>query len=174
MITTNYKEHITKYNDFPKVGVEFYDISSLLSKPEIFKEAIKEIAKQFREKGIDKIVGIESRGFLFAAPLALELNVGLVMLRKPNKLPGVCLQYPYLSEYSSSKLEIQENALKPDEKVLIIDDLLATGGTILIAIDLVESLGAKVVSLGFLIEVEKFKSREKLSNYSIFSLIKYE
>jgi len=171
---SQYKKFINEVKDFPKTGIDFYDISPLLSNPEFFRKAIKEIAKQCSFEKIDKIISIESRGFLFAAPLALEMNTGLVMIRKPGKLPGVCHQMKHNSEYSESTLEIQEDSVKKGEKVLIIDDLLATGGTTLAAIKLVETLGAKVVRLGFLIEVEKFKAREKLTNYSTFSLIRYE
>ncbi|MDD4779242.1 MAG: adenine phosphoribosyltransferase [Tissierellia bacterium] len=169
----NLKEKIRVIDDFPSKGISFKDITTLLKDAKALNECIKQMAEKFKDLEVDLVVGPESRGFIFATPLAYLLGTGFVPVRKPGKLPAETVKYEYELEYGSDSLEIHKDAIKPNQKVLIIDDLLATGGTMIAAAKLVEELGGDVVGLGFLIELEDLKGREKLNNYRVESLIKY-
>lgn len=172
----DYKSFIKEVRDFPKEGILFQDLTPLIENKDAFKSAIQEMSEQYKDRvyfpKIDKIVGIESRGFLFAAPIAIELETGLVMIRKRGKLPRKVLRQFHELEYGKAALDIHEDSIKKGENILIIDDLLATGGTISAAIRLVEKLKGNIVGLCFLIEIESFKGREK-TDYPVYSLIKY-
>ncbi|WP_326909556.1 adenine phosphoribosyltransferase [Sedimentibacter sp. MB31-C6] len=167
------KEKIRVIDGFPTEGISFKDITTLLKDADGLKESINQMAEKFKDVKVDLVVGPESRGFIFATPLAYLLGTGFVPVRKPGKLPGDTIKYEYSLEYGSDSLEIHKDSIKPGQKVLIIDDLLATGGTMIAAAKLVEQLGGVVAGLGFLIELEELKGRDKLANYRVESLIKY-
>ncbi len=155
-------------------GVVFWDITPLLQDKQAFKEAIDKLAEHYKDKDIDVIVSNEARGFIVGAPLAYKLSVGFVPVRKKGKLPSKCVQLTYEKEYEKDTIEMHEDAVKKGDKVLIIDDLLATGGTVKANIDLVEKMGGEIVGLGFLIELEYLQPRKLLGDkYEAFSLIKY-
>ncbi len=169
----NLKQHIRRIPEFK--GVVFWDITTLLKDPACFKETIKQLADHYRGKKIDLIVSNEARGFIIGAPLAYELGVGFVPIRKKGKLPYKCLDYTYKTEYSSDTIQIHEDAIAKSQNILIIDDLLATGGTIKANIELVEKLGGKVAGLGFLIELGYLDGRKLIGNkYDVFSLVTYK
>ena len=159
--------------DFPKKGIIFKDITPLLADQAAFAEMIKHIAAQFRGAGITKVLGIEARGFLLAAPIAMELGAGLIPVRKKGKLPYKTVSASYELEYGTDTLEMHADAVKAGEKVLIVDDVLATGGTAAAVCALVEKLGGKVAGIAMLIELEFLKGRNKLPGRPIHSLIKY-
>lgn len=170
----NYKDYITSIVDFPKKGIIFRDITSFIGHGEAFRASIKEFSEFAREKGADVIAGPESRGFIFGAPVAAELGIGFVPVRKPGKLPREVISCSYDLEYGSNTVEIHKDAIQKGQKVVIIDDLLATGGTTEAAIKLVEELGGIVVGIAYLIELaEEFDGRGRLKNYPVLSLIKY-
>lgn len=159
--------------DFPLPGIIFKDITTLIGNGPAFNEVIALMVDRYRDRGITAVAGIESRGFIFGAPLALHLGVGLVPVRKPGKLPADTYEIEYSLEYGTNKLEIHRDAFEPGAKVLVVDDLLATGGTIAAASKLIEQAGGTVVELAFVVELEFLKGREKLSPYSVYSLIQY-
>ncbi|MDK2835585.1 MAG: adenine phosphoribosyltransferase [Thermosediminibacterales bacterium] len=167
------KSKIREIKDFPKAGICFKDITTLLKDGKSFKYAIQQMAKDLEDKKIDVIAGPEARGFLIGAPLAYELGVGFVPARKKGKLPAEVIKAEYQLEYGTDILEMHKDAIKPGQKVLVVDDLLATGGTIVSTIKLVEELGGEVVGLSFLIELSFLNGREALSDYEVFSIIKY-
>lgn len=167
------QKYIRTIEDFPTEGISFKDVTTLLQDGDAFKYAVKAIADKLRELEVDIIVGPEARGFLFGAPVAYELGVGFVPVRKPGKLPSETISYEYELEYGKDALEIHKDAIKKGARVAVVDDLLATGGTILSAVRLVEQLGGKVVHVGFLIELEFLKGRENLKGYEVSSIIKY-
>lgn len=169
----NLEKYIRVIEDFPIEGISFKDVTTLLKDGEAFRYAVKLMADEIRDKDVDVVVGPEARGFLFGAPIAYELGVGFVPVRKPGKLPGETLKYEYKLEYGTDSLEIHKDAIKPGDRVAIVDDLLATGGTILSVVKMIESLGGIVVHIGFLIELEELMGRKVLSNYNISSIIKY-
>lgn len=170
----NYKDYITSIKDFPKEGIIFRDITTFIGHGEAFRASIKEFAEFAKEKGADVIVGPESRGFIFGAPVAAELGIGFVPVRKPGKLPREVISCSYDLEYGSNTVEIHKDAIKKGQKVVIIDDLLATGGTTEAAIKLIEELGGVVTGIAYLIELaEEFDGRGRLKNYPVLSLIKY-
>ena len=158
----NIKNHIRGIPDFPKPGILFYDISTLLANAEAWQFAINELVKEVAPLKPDLLAGIESRGFLLAAPLALELGLGFTMVRKQGKLPGPCVKYEYQLEYGTDTLEIQEDAVKPGQKIVLLDDLLATGGTMLAATELLRKVGADVVGSACIIELNFLNGRETL------------
>jgi adenine phosphoribosyltransferase len=160
--------------DFPKPGILFYDITTLLVSPLAFREAIRRMADRFRENRIDLVAAAEARGFLFAAPLALELNAGLVPIRKKGKLPYHTMSYSYGLEYGADTVEIHRDAVPAGANVLMVDDLLATGGTMNACCKLVEQSGGKVAGCGFLIELTSLGGRKTLGSYDTFSLLQYE
>ncbi|HEY8362835.1 MAG TPA: adenine phosphoribosyltransferase [Tissierellaceae bacterium] len=167
------KEKIRVIMDFPKKGISFKDITTLLKDGEAFKTAIKSLADLVREKDFDLVAGPEARGFIIGAPLAYELGKGFVPARKKGKLPGETIKAEYQLEYGTDVLEMHKDAIKKGQKVLVVDDLLATGGTIFSTIELVEKLGGIVTAVAFLIELTELKGRESLSKYEVISLIKY-
>ena len=167
------KDKIRVIEDFPEEGISFKDITTLLKDKDSFKKCIDEMAQKFKDCNVDIVVGPESRGFIFATPLAYILGAGFVPVRKPGKLPAKTLKFTYNLEYGTDSLEIHQDAVKKGQNILIIDDLLATGGTMSATAKLVSELGGNVVGLGFLIELEDLKGREKLSEYRVESLIKY-
>ena len=158
----NIKNHIRGIPDFPKPGILFHDISTLLANADAWQFAINELAKEVAPLKPDLLAGIESRGFLLAAPLALELGLGFTMVRKQGKLPGPCVKYEYQLEYGTDILEIQEDAVKPGEKIVLLDDLLATGGTMLAATELLRKVGADVIGSACIIELNFLNGRKKL------------
>ena len=171
----NYEDYIASVPGFPKEGILFRDITPLLQDGKAFNHALKDIAKFAKKLGADVILGPESRGFIFGCPVASKLGIGFVPVRKPGKLPRKTIEESYELEYGTNTLSIHEDALKPGQKVLIVDDLLATGGTVNAAIKLVERLGAKVVGCAFVIELVDLKGRENIGpNYPILALLEYE
>ena len=169
----NLKDFIRDVPDFPQKGIIFKDITTLISNPEAFRYAVEKMVEPYREKNIDKIIGIESRGFLFGGAMAYILNCGINIARKPGKLPWKTIKEEYTLEYGTNALEIHVDAVKQGERVLIVDDLLATGGTALAVVKLVEKLGGKVEGISFLIELEFLKGRDKLAGYPVNALIKF-
>lgn len=168
------KNHIRNIPDFPKKGIVFRDITTLLKDPAAYHSAINQIMEQFKDKNIDKVVGIESRGFILAAALAYNLGVGFVPIRKPKKLPAETIREEYQLEYGTDAIEIHKDAIIPGENILLHDDLLATGGTINAACNLIEKLGGKIAGISFLIELSFLNGRKMLSNYDVHSLISYD
>ena len=169
----NLEEKIRNVQDFPKPGIGFKDITTLLKDGEAFRYAVKQIADHLRDKNIDLIVGPEARGFIMGTPVAYELGIGFIPIRKPGKLPAEVESYEYSLEYGTDTLEMHKDAIKPGLRVAIVDDLLATGGTIAAATKMVEKLGGEVVALEFLIELDFLKGREMLGDYEINSLVHY-
>jgi len=168
------KQFIRDVPDFPQPGILFRDITPLLKAPAALRYVVDRFTDEFRPAGIDTVVAIESRGFLFGAPMAYNLGVPLVPVRKPGKLPAERQTVEYSLEYGSGQLDIHQDALSRDQRVVIVDDLLATGGTALAAAKLVELLGAHVHSFAFLVELTPLGGRERLHDYDVFSLITYE
>ncbi len=166
----------SKIRRIPKFkGVVFWDITPLLEDKHAFRECIKRMAEHFRDKDADLIVSSEARGFIIGAPLAYELGLGFVPIRKKGKLPSKAVNLTYQKEYESDTIEIHEDSIEPGQKVLLIDDLLATGGTIKANAELVEKLGGNIVGIRFLIELEYLHGREALGDkYEVFSIINYE
>ena len=169
----NLKSKIRHVPDFPKAGILFYDITTLLQDPSGFREAVDSLAAPFAGQSIDMVVGIESRGFIFGAAVADRLGAGFAPVRKPGKLPSTTMRASYDLEYGSDALEIQDVAVMSGQRVLIVDDLLATGGTAKAAADLVARLGGQVHALAFLIELVELNGRGKLSGQSLHSVLKY-
>jgi len=167
------KAYIREVPDFPKPGILFYDITTLLQHPLALRMTVDRFVWFFAQKRIDKVVGIESRGFIFAPTVAYNLNAGFVPVRKPGKLPYHAARQSYDLEYGSDSIEMHSDAIQPGEQVLIVDDLVATGGTALAAAKMVESLGGKVAGFGFLIELTFLPGRQKLQGYEVESLIRY-
>jgi adenine phosphoribosyltransferase len=164
---------IREIPDFPKPGILFYDITTLLKDADAFKHAIDLMLEPFKDDRVDIVVGMESRGFIFSAPMAYQLGAGLVPVRKLGKLPSETLTVEYALEYGSNTLEIHRDAITPGQRVLIVDDLLATGGTVRGTIDLVERLKGEVVGLAFLVELEFLKGRDRLNERRVTSVIQY-
>jgi adenine phosphoribosyltransferase len=159
--------------DFPVKGIQFKDITTMLKEGPAFNDAIAQLTTPFADQGIEIVAAIESRGFIFGAPAAFRLNAGFVPVRKLGKLPSQKINESYTLEYGAETLEMHTDAIKPGQKVLIVDDLIATGGSATAAIKLVERLGGKVVGLSFLIELKFLHGREKLSAYDIHSVVQY-
>jgi adenine phosphoribosyltransferase len=170
----NLKKLIREVPDFPKAGINFYDITTLLKQPEGLRLTVDALASQFRDEQVDVVLGIEARGFIFAPALAYHLNAGFVPVRKPSKLPAETAKISYALEYGEDTLEIHRDAVSAGQRVIIADDLLATGGTAKAAVDLVESLGGVVAGLVFVVELEFLPGRAKLAGYDVRSLIKYQ
>jgi len=169
----NYKDYIAEVQDFPIEGVLFRDITPIMQNGKAFRAACKDMVAFAKKVNADVIVGPESRGFIFGCPVAYELEIGFVPIRKPGKLPRATKSIAYELEYGTNELHIHADAIKQGQKVLIIDDLLATGGTVKGTIDLVESLGGIVVGCNFLIELNELNGRELLEGYEVNSLIVY-
>lgn len=167
------KSLIREVPDFPKPGILFYDITTLLKHPVGLHRAVDALANHYVGRKVDSVVGIEARGFIFAPMVAYRLNAGFVPVRKPNKLPAATARAAYNLEYGKDALEVHRDAISPGQQVLVIDDLLATGGTAAAVASLVESLGGHIAGLGFLIELEFLKGRDKLPKYEVHSVLKY-
>ena len=169
----NLKEKISEYQDFPKKGILFRDFSPILGDPSAMSFVMEEFSKQFHPKDVDTFVGIESRGFIIASILAQKYGKGMVMLRKEGKLPGKTVKTSYTIEYGKAVLESQKSALNQGEKVVIWDDLLATGGTAKAAAKLVEEVGGKVAGFAFIIELTDLNGIKEINNYKTISLVQY-
>ncbi|MEI7474439.1 MAG: adenine phosphoribosyltransferase [bacterium] len=168
------KSMIREVPDFPKPGINFKDITTALKEAETFKRIIDFLTAEYKDKGIDYVAGIESRGFMFGAPLAYNIGAGFIVIRKPGKLPAEVESVTYDLEYGSDSIEIHSDAIEVGKKVLIIDDLLATGGTAAAACQLVQKVGGKVESIAFVIELDFLNGREKLpQGIEVVSMIKY-
>ncbi len=167
------RDKIRNVPDFPKPGIGFKDITTLIQDGAAFKGTIDQLAKHFDPNEIDLIVGIEARGFIFAAALAYKWEKGLIPVRKPGKLPAAIEREEYSLEYGTDILEIHKDAISKDQRVLVVDDLLATGGTIAATARLIEKLGGKVVGIAFLMELDFLKGRDQIKDYHVFSLISY-
>lgn len=169
----DYKSLIREVPDFPKPGILFYDITTLLKDAQAFRQILDELTSKYRNQGISKIVSIESRGFILGSPLAYHLGTGFVPVRKPGKLPADTFEVKYNLEYGSTSLAIHRDAIQIGERVLIVDDLLATGGTAAATVHLIRQLGGEIVSLAFLLELQFLKGREKLNGCDVHSMIQY-
>jgi adenine phosphoribosyltransferase len=169
----NLKDLIRDVKDFPIEGIVFKDITTLLKNPEGFNETLDNLYNISKVKGITKVVGIESRGFIFGGALAAKLNAGFVPIRKPGKLPAETVSEEYELEYGTDKMEIHKDAIEPGDKVLLHDDLLATGGTMKAACNLVEKLGGEIVQISFVIDLTFLNGKNLLKGYEIHSLIEY-
>ena len=167
------KKLIRHVPDFPKKGILFYDITTLLRDPGGLREALDGLTTPFREQAIDLVVGIESRGFILGAAMAEKLGAGFVPIRKPGKLPSATITQSYELEYGSDTLEIHQDAVKEGQRILIVDDLLATGGTACAANDLVRKAGGNVIGMAFLVELEFLKGRERLGETPLFVALRY-
>ena len=169
----DYKKLIREVPDFPKPGILFYDITPLLKDSDCFRSIITDLTQKYGNRQIHKIVGIESRGFIFGSPLALHLNAGFVPVRKPGKLPADVYEVKYNLEYGSNSLAVHRDAVLEGERVLIVDDLLATGGTAAATVHLMRQLGAEIVGVVFLVELSELEGRKKLDGCEVHSLIAY-
>jgi adenine phosphoribosyltransferase len=167
------KAKIRHVPDFPKPGILFYDITTLLNDREGFRETVSALAAPYRDQRVDQVVGIESRGFILGAAVAKELDAGFVPIRKPGKLPSRCFREDYTLEYGVDGLEIHEDAVRSGQRVLVVDDVLATGGTAKAASGLVRRAGGELVGLSFLIELYFLKGRDKLAGEDVFSVLQY-
>jgi len=168
------KSYIREIPDWPVKGVNFKDITTLLQNPKVFKYTVDEMCRPFLGQKIDKIVAIDARGFLLAAPMAYKMNCGVVLVRKKGKLPYKIIEKQYQKEYGVDILTMHLDAIKRGEKVLIVDDLLATGGTIAAAVEMVQDLGGKIVGMSFIIDLPFLGGSKKLKNYNLKYLIKYD
>ena len=174
MTLQDIKNSIRNIPDYPKEGIQFKDITTAIKQPKILKEIIDLFYQHYQNKQIDYIVGIESRGFIFASALAYLLGCGFVPIRKSGKLPADVITQEYELEYGKDKIEIHKDALKKGNKILLVDDLLATGGTTLAAAELVRKTGAEIVGFSFMIELKNLEARQKLEQFAeVFSLIEY-
>lgn len=168
------KQLIREVPDFPKPGILFYDITTLLKEPAGLKNVIDTFKDHYQGANVDVVVGIEARGFIFAPMVAYALNTGFIPVRKPRKLPCEAVKVEYQLEYGTDCLEVHKDAIKPGQRVLIVDDLLATGGTAAAVAQLVEKLGGIVCGAGFVIELSFLHGRKKLAGYDVFSLLQYD
>jgi adenine phosphoribosyltransferase len=168
------KKLIREIPDFPKPGILFYDITTLLKDKTGFATLIDKLSEYYISKNVDLVLGMEARGFIFAPVLAYRLNAGFVPVRKPGKLPATTVKYDYALEYGTNTLEIHKDAIQPGERVLIVDDLLATGGTAEATAKLAASMGGHIAGLGFVVELDFLKGREKLKDYEVMSLLHYD
>lgn len=173
-MTKTIKSKIRTIPHWPKEGIMFRDITTLLKDPQGFKETIDILYKRYKNEKIDKVIGIESRGFIFGAPLAYLLNCGFVPIRKPGKLPSKCESMEYSLEYGTDKIEIHRDSIEKGERVLIVDDLIATAGTADAARKLVKKLGGELVECTFIVELSDLKGRDKLKGEKIFSIVEFE
>jgi|SRR5690606_32419082 len=167
------KKKIREIPNFPKEGILFYDVTTLLKDREGFRQVIDTFADRYSGQNIDKVLGIESRGFILGPPLAYQLNAGFVPIRKKGKLPAETVSISYDLEYGSDSLEVHRDAVAPGERVIIIDDLIATGGTAAAAAEMVRGIEGQIVEMAFMVELEFLSGRDKLNGLSIFSLLKY-
>lgn len=168
------KKHIRNVKDFPKQGIMFRDITTLLKNPEAFNYTLEQLLEFTKGLNINKVVGIESRGFIFGSILSHKLNCGFIPVRKPGKLPAEKVSVSYSLEYGEDKLEMHKDAIQLGDKVLVHDDLLATGGTMSAVCQLIEKLGGEVVQISFIIELTFLKGRDKIKSYDVRSIVQYE
>ena len=168
------KQLIREVPDFPKPGINFYDITTLLKDKQGFRETVDALQEHYRSTPVDIVVGIEARGYFFAPAMALALGAGFVPVRKPKKLPYTVRSIDYTLEYGTDRLEVHADGIEPGQNVLIVDDVLATGGTASAVARLIEQLQGKVIGLGFVIELTFLNGRQKLDGYDLFSLIQYQ
>ena len=173
MSADDLRAKIREVPDFPKPGILFYDITTLLKDPASFREVIDRMADQVKDAGVDLVVGMESRGFIFSAPLAYKLGAGFVPVRKLGKLPAETIEVEYELEYGTATLEIHKDAIQAGQRVLIVDDLLATGGTVMGTIELVRRLGGEIAGLSFMVELTALHGRQKLGEFTINTLLTY-
>lgn len=167
------KKKIREVPDFPKAGILFYDVTTLLKDADGLRQAVDLMVDPYVGAGIDKVVGIESRGFILAPAMAIRLDAGFVLVRKPGKLPAKTIEVAYDLEYGQDRIEVHEDAIEAGERVLIVDDLMATGGTAAAAVELVRRLKGNLVGAAFLVELEFLQGRTKVPGVEIFSLLKY-
>ncbi|MCX3067853.1 MAG: adenine phosphoribosyltransferase [Cetobacterium sp.] len=167
------KKYVALVEDYPKPGIKFRDITPLMGNGEAYKYATDKVVEFAKDHNIDLVVGPEARGFIFGCPVSYALGVGFAPVRKPGKLPREVIEYAYDLEYGSNVLCMHKDSVKPGQRVLIVDDLLATGGTIEATVKLIEELGGVVAGLAFLIELEDLKGKEKLEGYPVLTLMKY-
>lgn len=167
------EKYIRDIPDFPKKGIVFKDITTLLKEPEVFKYTVDTIVEKYRNEAIDKVVSVEARGYIFGGVIAYKLNCGFVPVRKPGKLPAETVSMDYSLEYGKDTVELHKDAITGGEKILVFDDLLATGGTVLATCQLIEKLGGKVIGCAFVINLAFLKGTERLKDYNVFSLIEY-
>jgi adenine phosphoribosyltransferase len=167
------KARIREIPDWPKKGILFYDVTTLLKDGQCFSEVTEALTKPFADKQVDIVVGIEARGFILAPVVARSLHAGFVPVRKPGKLPAATHKVSYDLEYGSDCLEIHQDAIQPGQRVLIVDDLIATGGTARAVAEVIEKMGGTIVGLAFMVELCALNGREKLSNYEVLSILKY-
>jgi adenine phosphoribosyltransferase len=172
-MTPHFSSLIRNIPDFPLPGVQFKDITPMLQNAAALRGAIDELAERYADRRVDFVAGVESRGFIFAAPLAYTLGAGMVPIRKPGKLPAETIEVEYSLEYGTNTLQVHRDAIEPGARVLLVDDLLATGGTIAAAAQLIETLGGEVVELAFVIELAFLNGRAALTKYPIHSLVQY-
>jgi adenine phosphoribosyltransferase len=173
MSAEDLRAKIREIPDFPKPGILFYDITTLLKDAGAYREAIDLMLAPYRDLGVDAVVGMESRGFIFSGPIAYLLKAGLVPVRKLGKLPSETVSVEYALEYGSNTLEIHKDSIRAGQRILIVDDLLATGGTVRGTIELVERLQGQIVGLAFLVELQFLKGRDRLAGYKTTSVIQY-
>lgn len=173
MTVEDLKKHIRDIPDFPKKGIIFKDISTLVQHPGAFKQSIDSLAEKYAQEKIEYVVGVEARGFIFGAALAYRLNTGFIPIRKKGKLPYKTKSVTYELEYGTDTLEMHEDAIRPNARVLVIDDLLATGGTVKAVIDLLKNQQADIVGVAFIVELEFLKGKSKLEGFPVHSLIQY-
>ena len=167
------KKYIRDIPDFPQKGVMFRDITTLMKEPEPFKYVIDEVVEKYKDARIDKLVSVEARGYIFGGAIAYLLNCGFVPVRKPGKLPAETVGLEYTLEYGTNTIEIHKDAIEPGERVLVFDDVLATGGTVQATCKLIEQLGGKVIACVFISDLTYLKGSEKLKDYEVFSLVQY-
>lgn len=167
------KEKIRVIDGFPKEGISFKDVTTLIQDKDVYKYTIDKLIENLKDKNVDVIVGPEARGFIFGAPMAYALGTGFVPVRKKGKLPAETVSVKYELEYGTDELEIHKDGIKKGQRVAVVDDLLATGGTIGSVIKLIESLGGEVVAVNFVVELTDLKGRESLKNYDVMSLVQY-
>ncbi len=168
------KKVIREVPDYPKPGILFYDITTLLQDPKAFAQALDAMSQRYIGQQIDAVLGVESRGFIFGAAMAYRLGTGFVLVRKPGKLPAGVIRETYTLEYGEDTIEMHEDAVKPGQKILIVDDLLATGGTAAATCNLVEKAGGEILECCFMIELNFLQGREKMGARKVFSLIQYD
>jgi adenine phosphoribosyltransferase len=167
------KNHIVEVPDFPKPGISFKDITPVLKHPDAYRFVVDRMYDEFKDRGVDLVLGVESRGFLFGAPLAVKLGRGFIPVRKPGKLPRERISASYALEYGVDALEVHRDAVRDGQKVVLVDDVLATGGTIAACAQLVRKLGGEVVGVSFLMELSFLMGREKLEGEHVFAVVKY-
>jgi adenine phosphoribosyltransferase len=172
-LIANLKAEIREIPDWPKKGILFYDVTTLLKQGKCFRQTIDALVEPYQDKQVDLVLGMEARGFIFAPTVAYALNAGFVPVRKPGKLPAAKLQVSYELEYGTDSLEIHQDAIKPGQRVLIVDDLIATGGTAKAVAEMVETMEGTVVGMAFLVELTFLNGRNQLRKYDIHSILKY-